>query len=232
MTSSITIPDSLSTKGALVVLGGESRQDMLRSNLAAQLYWALNFLQNRDIPIVTTGYCSGLTSVDARPSIEDAESARARRFLTDKKHIPARIILSENQSLDTLTNFVFAEPLLRQIDAKNIGVIVDQASAARVLGTAKRVLGKAYDIDIYGVDEPSGAFARFVIEAVYLANRIDTRAFGAITGSHTSWIDYVRKHHPFYARDLLGRVASLYGVGVLGMKAIKGAEKYLAKESQ
>ena len=227
--TNITLPDSLKTKGALVILGGESREEMLRTWQAIRYYWQINAALHRDIPIVATGYCSGLTPAYQRPAKEDAESARSKKLLIEKG-VPEALIKTEADSLDTLTNFVCAEPLLKQIGEKNIGVIVDAASSDRVLWTAKRVLGREYNVDIYGVDEPASVFAKLVIVAVHNANKIDTRLFRVPSGNQEAWRRYVREHHPFYAKGL-EKFASVYGLGVLGMKAMNGAKRYLAKNS-
>ncbi len=225
---------------AIVVLGGEGKA-MKRSEKAAEIYNHIKQTQGREITIITTGYCSGLTPISQRPVKEEAESARAREYL--KEHgVPEKQILSKDDSLDTLTNFYFAHPLLEKMRTKkvekasitrkesvrlNIGVTVDSASAYRVKWTAKKVLGRnRYNTHVFGVDEPTGIVGRGIIAAVSLANFLDLEFEHHVPdGNHAAMKDYVERRHPFYApprnRD------SLYESGVALMRKIKGEKQYM-----
>src|SRR3989338_7526932 len=233
---------SAETLDAIIVLGGEGRA-MKRSEQAATLYHYIKDAYKREVPVITTGYCTGLLPENQRPNKEDAESARAKRYLTSEitpaeRMIPEHQIYSEDEGLDTLANFHFAEPILQEMLNKkrkatknpneklNIAVIADEMSRARVVWTAQAVLGPEYDVMYYGVGEEVSAVGKIMTKGVYLANMIDLKLFGCKPGDREKMQKYLDRLHPFYAKGVLGvrNYGTAYGfcVGMLNLFGLKG----------
>jgi len=201
------------TLDALVVLGGEQR--FSRSLHALDIYNRVEKIRKNPINIVLTGYHSGLTNAP-----EKAESELAKEYLLFKG-LPQEVIFNETQSKDTLTNIVYAQPILKRINAKKVGIVTDNYHIGRGLWTAKRVLGKNYEVCALP-NEIEGSFIDNVTElAVKYAQKIDLCIAGVKSGDQQAFEKYVNEKHPFYNQNAKG----VYKTAINIHKMIHGRRK-------
>jgi len=202
------------TLDALLVLGGE--QNYSRSLHALDIYNRVEKTRKNPINIVLTGYHSGLSSTTP----EKAESEMAKEYLLFKG-LPKEVIFNETQSKDTLTNVVYAQPILQKINAKKVGIVTDNYHMGRGLWTAKRVLGKNYEVCALP-NEIEGSFLTGVQELmIKYAQKIDLCIAGVKSGDQQAFEKYVRDKHPFYNQNAKG----VYKTAINIHKMIHGRKK-------
>ncbi len=182
---------------AIVVLGGE--QNYSRSNHLLKLYSPARKSRKNSLSIILTGYQSGLS--DEKPA--KAESERMKDYLV-ANGVPAENISNETESKDTLTNIVYAQPLLQKKEAKKVGILTDKYHINRGVWSAKRVLGNNYQF-VALPTEKTGSFMTNVQEwAIKYAQKIDLSVAGIKSGDQKAFEKYVQEKHPFYNKNAKG----------------------------
>jgi len=202
---------------AVLTLGGGVEHSLKRVENAALLYF--NVASGRSYPLyhVLTGYCSGLK--DEKTPKEQAESRIMREKLLTLG-VPDELINVEDESLDTIANFVYSQSILDDLQARNIAVVVDKVSVPRVLKTGKRVLGTKYSLLPYPIDEDNDTFVmRFVEGAIIIANAIDFTVLGLRSGDNKQFREYLDRWHPFHSKRWQ-RYLTAYGFSTIPFRML------------
>lgn len=178
---------------ALIVLGGEGR-GYRRSNHAANLYKEVEKMRENPLNIVLTGYHSGLSSNIP----EKAESEIMRDYLISCG-ISQEVIFNENKSRDNLAGIIYIQPILKEINAKKLGIVTDRYHMNRVLWTANRVLGTGYEMHAFPTNKKTGLFVNLTEKAVKYAQAFDLFMAGIKSGDQEAFEKYLIEKHPFHA---------------------------------
>ncbi|MBT4446846.1 YdcF family protein [archaeon] len=185
---------------AILTLGGEDPLLRARSERTFDLMQQLRYTRIGGARAILSGYCSGLIPEDKKPSPSDAEAYQMANCLEDKGILKSQLFI-EPESLDTIANFVYSQPILEELGAKRIYVVADKTGMPRVLQTAKYVLGSSYTIVPSAVDEGNNNFpARFRENMIMRANKRDFKRFKLNTDftDQEDWEDYLANMHPFH----------------------------------
>jgi len=202
---------------ALLVLGGEGKSHS-RSDHASKLYKATKETRETPLKIVLTGYCSGLSQ--AVP--EKAESDVMKEYLISCG-VPTEVIYTETKSLDTLASVVYAQPILEEIDAKKVGLVTDKFHIPRGLWSAKRVLGKNYEIYPCSNEKQASLSRKLTEAAIKNAQRIDLSIAGVKVGDQKAFEDYLKEKHPFHAPKHGNKAPfGVYKLAIYLYKLLKG----------
>jgi hypothetical protein len=204
----------------LITLGGESLEPMIngkknpayRSRSRTTICTWRNAFEERPLDVIALGHHSGVYKCDPR-AIE--RELMMRYFLENE--IPYHLIHVEEPleeikkdgevaegSFDTLTNFIYAQPIIEKIDRKLrkerrkvglIGIITDDYMMDRGIWTAQRVLGK-YEFTPIATGITDGV-ARTIQEQVIKAGvSYDLR--GIKPGDREAFVRFVNEKHPMY----------------------------------
>lgn len=202
---------------ALLVLGGEG-ESYSRSNHASKLYKASRETRKSPLKIVLTGYCNGLSL----KAPEKAESEVMKEYLISCD-IPAEVIYNETKSLDTLANVIYAQPILKEIDAEKIGLVTDKFHMPRGMWSAKRVLGKSYEIYPCSNEKQTSLVGYLIEVAIKNAQKIDLFIAGIKAGDQKAFEKYLKEKHPFHAPKHGNKVPlGAYKLGISLYKLLRG----------
>lgn len=177
---------------ALLVPGGEGKTHS-RTDHTYKLYEATKETRKTPLMILLTGYWSGLS--EKVP--EKAESEVMKEYLISCG-VPAEVIYTETKSLDHLAGTIYAQPILKEINAKRIGLVTDKYNIPRLMWSAKRVLGKNYEI-CPCPNEKTSLFRKLTEAAIKNALKIDLFIAGIKTGDQKAFENYLKEKHPFHA---------------------------------
>ena len=165
---------------AALVLGGEGK-DFSRTLQTVRLHHI-----DKEIPIVLSG-CGWNREVP--------ESVEMKQRLV-RAGIPEEQIYTEEQSMDTVGNFVFSWPILEDLDVSGMVLITDSFHMDRSLWLADRILGEGYSVFPYSASRKSpphtDRFERLVKESL----KFDFNMFGLESGNRESFENYMITNHP------------------------------------
>ena len=174
----------------LLVLSGEDLSKFPRSSTAAERYRALGC----ETPIITTG--------KGGRDKETPESLVMKEYLF-RHGVRERDVHCETESLNTLANFVYSQPLLKGLDAKRIGVVTEPFHMSRALRTGRRVLGVQYVLEqVVSGGRKYSAFSFAKEWAVIAALGFDVRKIRG--GNVWEFKEYLKTAHPFHGSDPRG----------------------------
>ncbi len=198
---------------ALIILGGGTeKEDHSRTNHAIEIYKRVMKSRKNPLYIIPSGYWSGMSNEIP----EKAESELMKEYLISKS-VPNDVIIKEDKSKDTLTNFIFSWSILDLIDTKKIGIITDKYHITRANWSGKKVFGKKYLVEPLPNDNDKiGLFDKAIDRAVWTAQYFDTLLIES--GNKHAWVEYLLDKHPFYSEN---PKPSFYLLGVKAMRALK-----------
>jgi len=188
---------------ALLVLGGEG-DDQDRSQLAYQIY--LRYPVN----VVLTGAHGGLD----RSIPEKPESEQMKEVLL-YLGVPEEVLHLESESMDTLANIVYAQPILEELGARNVGLITERDHMKRSLWLAREVLGDDYTILPLPTKKRMSLVNRcweFTILQI-----LEFELHFVPSGNQKAFEHYLQEKHPFHGNGHIGA----YNVGARLMKFLQ-----------
>ncbi|MFQ5474871.1 MAG: YdcF family protein [Candidatus Nanoarchaeia archaeon] len=191
---------------ALVVLGGEGKEHS-RSNHVFSIYSAVKDSQSRSLYIILTGGHHGVGKAS-----RSSESGGMKQHLS-ALGVPDEVMRTENASRDSLTNIIFSQFILDDLDVKRFGLVTDQFHMLRALWTAYRVLDGKYEIIPCPTRERAGLRKHLVEAAIKQALRFELR--GIHSGDQETFFKYVWERHPLYVHD------APFGAYRLGVEVMK-----------
>jgi uncharacterized SAM-binding protein YcdF (DUF218 family) len=174
-----------------------------RSALGLELYKKLSKKRDSILYNVLTGRCSGLRAKDVQPH----ETEAVKMGLYYLAHgVDIDTLVLEDDSLDTISNFVLTKPDLEERGLRNIALIADEFGMPRALNTGKRVLGSKYHLEPLAVpEEPGNSLVELAVRATQFIDQylIAVYHFGhhIETGNQQHWEKYLKEMHPFHAKD-------------------------------
>ncbi|NQU79067.1 YdcF family protein [Candidatus Woesearchaeota archaeon] len=199
---------------ALLVLGGESSEHN-RSHHAHYIYSGIK--RKGHLDLVLTGRGSGLNkTLPVEP-----ESVVMQKYLYSLG-VPEKKMHLETESLDTLGNMIFSQPILNQIlssyVSKKIGLVTDRFHMSRSMWIARRVFGTNFYIEPLPAEQTTSLFGNMLEFAVKTAWRYDLWRERIVPGNQQGFDTYMREKHPFHVNDApLGT----YKVGIHLLKTVR-----------
>jgi len=182
----------------IVILGGGITAEGVLSSATKERLDKL--LKTRDemplVPIIVSGCRSGFMKV--APSITEAKEMK--KYLV-KHGIESRLIITESESLDTISNAIFTRRIVeRHLNWKKILLITSNWHMERALWVFKKILGKGYQIVPLSVasgkkiKEQRKNYEKYLLNIAkgFLKNtQIDSKEL----------IGVLRTDHPFYSKS-------------------------------
>ena len=135
---------------ALIVLGGGIIPiiNSIRAKTAAEYY------QKNPIPIITTGYKPHILN-----SIKETEAETLKKELV-RRGIPPEKIIMEMQSQNTYHNLEYSLEHLREIGAKEVGIVTNAIHMKRALKYARKIFRAEFNASpVYPIYRTLGAIA-------------------------------------------------------------------------
>ena len=207
--SQIEIAKSLD---ALLVLGGEGK-DHSRTNHTYNIYKSLD----SPLYIVLSGSHSGLTN--SKPEVPEAEIMK--NYLLSLG-VPQEIMEAEVNSLDTLGNIVFSQPILDQLlsgySIKRLGIVTDYFHMKRGLWVARRVLPEEYEIHPLPTEKGTSLIGKIIETVVKKAWQIDLWKEGIESGNKEAFERYMKEKHPMHAEN---SPLGAYKIGIQLLKLLR-----------
>ncbi len=177
------------TLDAIIVLGGEGR-DHSRSDHAYQLHNRIE--RQSPLFLVLTG---GQNEKQGRPA-GLAESEQMRNYLLSGG-VADDVIRTKTVSREMLGNIVYAQPILKDLGAKRVGIITDPSYMSRAMWTAKRVLGNG-KIRELPTNVPTTVRAKTKEQVVKRAHQFDLWRMGIAPADQAGFERYLQEMHPSY----------------------------------
>jgi uncharacterized SAM-binding protein YcdF (DUF218 family) len=182
----------------IVILGGGITAEGVLSSATKERLDKL--LKTRDemplVPIIVSGCRSGFMKV--APSTTEAKEMK--KYLV-KHGIESRLIITESESLDTISNAIFTRRIVeRHLNWKKILLITSNWHMERALWVFKKILGKGYQIVPLSVasgkkiKEQRKNYEKYLLNIAkgFLKNaQIDSKKL----------IGVLRTDHPFYSKS-------------------------------
>jgi len=149
-----------------------------------------------DIPILLSGCCSGLKR--NKPKITEAQAMK--KYLIAKGINPARIYL-EMKSLDTVSNAIFSEKIVKKHkNWKHILLITSDWHMKRALWIFQRVFNNSYNIYAFSAASPEkDQKKRKLYEACLLV--FAKRILNKIQPAKQGMDKMLQEIHPFYSHS-------------------------------
>ncbi len=198
---------------AILILGGEG-SDHSRTDHAHKIWSAVSEERTSQLPIILTGHHSGMSS-----NVPERTESEGMKAYLEIMGVPKNLMLTEEQSLDTLGNYYFAWDLVDRVcsgsKSKSVGVVTDEFHIDRGMWAARKVLGPEYKV--YPLPTPKeGDWKRSVIERLIVnAWRFDLR--GVESGDRNGFADYFTNAHPMHVPNA---PLSAYKAGIALMKRL------------
>ncbi len=180
---------------ALLVLGGEGSEHS-RSNHAVKLYKESLVSRKKPLQIIVSGSQTGLNAGKCK----EAESGAMEKYLVSQG-VSKRDIFTEKNSIDTISNVVYSQKVIDSINAKKVGLVTDRFHMERGLWSAKKVLGKGYEVYPCSNKKNTSIVGKAKEKAVKYAQAIDLFATKTKAGNKESFRKYIEEKHPMTAQN-------------------------------
>ncbi len=203
------IVENMESLDAVIVLGGE-RKTFYRLNYAYNLYRNIETLKNISPYIIIAGNSSGFYSYE----FNETDSGLMRNNFISCG-IDEKVIFIEEESLDTLANFYYIEPILKELNVTDAAIVTDAYHIKRAIWSAKFVLGRNYTFYPFATSK-KGSFTEKLKEfGIISSQKLDLFIFGIKPGNRSSFKNYLETKHPFHAPKTGNNPPfSFYKVGV------------------
>ena len=176
----------------IMILSGEDIIQRHRSKKGLDLYYRYN----GKVPILISGSHSGYLGRET-PSWMKKECWQARDFLISQG-ISNEKISCEEHSLDTLGNFYFSQPLIRD-NEDEIDLVTDKFHMDRSLWCARLVFGNSKKFVPILTEQTQNTPYQKTIENLQIALlRIDMTRYDVKSGDYTTLTKFMNDVHPFY----------------------------------
>lgn len=147
-------------------------------------------------------YLDMVLSGKGRNHVTEAESMKS--YLTFLG-IPEKHCYLEEQSLDTLGNMVFSQPIISQIlsgqASKNIGLVTDSNHMMRSNSLAKKVFGTKYEIFPLPTPKLFNPRAQLFEYLALTVTQLDLWVNRVETGNQEMFEEYIKGHPLYYSNN-------------------------------